>query len=88
MDIYGVPTGSFLDPERDSFPSRALAPLSELAPYYVYEVTDDFEVTLGKIAPWFDQPGGGTQITKYKSNGRPYSIEELIELKFIKQINP
>lgn len=88
LDRYGNPAGSFLAPESDSFPSRALAPHSELAPYYVYEVIDDFEVTLGKIAPWFDQPGGGTQIIKYKPNGRPYSIEELIELKVIKQINP
>ncbi|WP_231398770.1 TNT domain-containing protein [Bacillus pseudomycoides] len=38
------------------------------------------------MAPWFNQPSGGTQIIKYKSNGRPYSIEELIELKVIKQI--
>ncbi|VVM31672.1 glycohydrolase toxin TNT-related protein [Terribacillus sp. AE2B 122] len=88
LDRYGNPAGSFLAPESDSFPSRALAPHSELAPYYVYEVIDDLEVTLGKIAPWFDQPGGGTQIIKYKPNGRPYSIEELIELKVIKQINP
>lgn len=87
LDRYGNPAGSFLAPESDSFPSRALAPHSEQAPYYVYEVIDDFEVTLGKIAPWFDQPGGGTQIIKYKSNGRPYSIEELIELEVIKQIN-
>ncbi|WP_186578013.1 TNT domain-containing protein [Aquibacillus kalidii] len=66
----------------------ALAPHSENAPYYVYEVIDDCEATLGEIAPWFDQPGGGTQIIKYKPNGRPYSIEELIELGMIKQINP
>ncbi|MEC2072515.1 T7SS effector LXG polymorphic toxin [Alkalihalophilus marmarensis] len=88
LDRYGNPTGSFLAPESDSFPSRSLAPHSEKAPYYVYEVIDDLEVTSGKIAPWFDQPGGGTQIIKYKPNGRPYSIEELIELKVIKQINP
>ncbi|WP_299741983.1 T7SS effector LXG polymorphic toxin [uncultured Rossellomorea sp.] len=88
LDRYGNPSGSFLAPESDSFPSRALAPHSEKAPYYVYEVIDDFEVTIGEIAPWFDQPGGGTQIIKYKSNGRPYSIEELIELGFIKQTNP
>ncbi|WP_252198884.1 TNT domain-containing protein [Bacillus mycoides] len=88
LDRCGNPAGSFLAPESDSFLSRALAPHSEQAPYYVYEVIDDFEVTLGKFAPWFDQPGGGTQIIKYKSNGRPYSIEELIELGVIKQINP
>ncbi|EJR97472.1 glycohydrolase toxin TNT-related protein [Bacillus mycoides] len=88
LDRYGNPAGSFLAPESDSFPSRALAPHSEQAPYYVYEVIADFEVTSGKIAPWFDQPGGGTQIIKYKPNGRTYSIEELIELEIIKQIKP
>ncbi|OFD68801.1 MULTISPECIES: TNT domain-containing protein [Bacillus cereus group] len=88
LDRYGNPKGSFLAPESDSFPIRALAPHSEQAPYYVYEVIADFEVTSGKIAPWFDQPGGGTQIIKYKPNGRTYSIEELIELEIIKQIKP
>ncbi len=83
-----VPSWSTVCNDRIEKEVRALAPHSEQAPYYVYEVIDDFEVTLGKIAPWFDQPGGGTQIIKYKSNGRPYSIEELIELEVIKQINP
>ncbi len=86
LDRYGNPTGSFLAPESDSFPSRSLAPHSEQAPYYVYEVIDDLEVTSGKIAPWFDQPGGGTQFIKYHSNGETYTIEELIREKFIKQI--
>ena len=88
IDRYGNPTGSFLAPESDSFTSRALAPHSEKAPYYVYEVIEDFEVTTGEISPWFDQPGGGTQIIKYKPNGRPYSVEELIDLGVIKQMTP
>lgn len=82
------PSRRFLAPESDSFPSRALAPHSEKAPYYVYEVIEDFEVTTGEISPWFDQPGGGTQIIKYKPNGRPYSVEELIDLGVIKQMTP
>ena len=71
MEIQPV----LLTPESDSFPSRALAPHSEKAPYYVYEVIEDFEVTTGEISPWFDQPGGGTQIIKYKPNGRPYYVK-------------
>ncbi|ECB9828304.1 DUF4237 domain-containing protein [Listeria monocytogenes] len=88
IDRYGTPDGSFLAPESDSFASRALAPHSENAPYYVYEVIDDFDITSGEIAPWFNQPGGGTQFIKYHSNGEPYTIEELIENEFIKQIKP
>ncbi|HCK0308673.1 TPA: ribonuclease YeeF family protein, partial [Listeria innocua] len=65
IDRYGTPDGSFLAPESDSFASRALAPHSENAPYYVYEVIDDFDITSGEIAPWFNQPGGGTQFIKY-----------------------
>ncbi|WP_270998144.1 TNT domain-containing protein, partial [Listeria seeligeri] len=86
IDRYGTPEGSFLAPESDPYTSRALAPHSEDAPYYVYEVIDDFDVTSGEIAPWFSQPGGGTQFIKYHSNGKPFSIEELLENKFIKEI--
>ncbi|MBC1487402.1 ribonuclease YeeF family protein [Listeria seeligeri] len=86
IDRYGTPEGAFLAPESDPYTSRALAPHSEDAPYYVYEVIDDFDVTSGEIAPWFSQPGGGTQFIKYHSNGKPFSIEELLENKFIKEI--
>lgn len=88
LDRYGRPEGSFVALKGDSFPSRSLAPHSEKLPYYAYEVIDDLEVTTGKVAPWFDQPGGGTQIIKYRSNGKAYSIEELIKNKYIKQIKP
>jgi len=59
LDRYGQPTGKFLAPKSDSFPSRSLAPHSENAPYYTYEIIEELEVTSGKIAPWFGQPGGG-----------------------------
>jgi hypothetical protein len=32
-------------------------------------------MTTGKIAPWFGQPGGGTQLIKYKPNGELYSVK-------------
>ncbi|WP_281276530.1 glycohydrolase toxin TNT-related protein [Campylobacter taeniopygiae] len=39
-----------------------------------------FMARIGKISPCFDQEGGGTQIKL------PISIEDLIQLGFIKQI--
>ncbi|MFC1419926.1 glycohydrolase toxin TNT-related protein [Streptacidiphilus cavernicola] len=74
MDRFGSPNGQFLSP-RDGTPfvQRALPPnnvsgnLDELGDgYHVYKWIKDWdpangEITVGKIAPWFDQPGGGTQ---------------------------
>jgi hypothetical protein len=40
---------------------RALAPSSLNEPYYVYRIKKPLPVESGKIAPAFDQPGGGTQ---------------------------
>lgn len=62
IDRYGEPTGEFLAPMGDSYPSRALAPHSETSKHYVYEVIEDLEITSGEIAPWFDQPGGKAKI--------------------------
>jgi hypothetical protein len=86
LDRYGNQEGKFLAPKADSYPSRSLAPHSENAPYYAYEVTTDIEMTLGKIAPWFEQPGGGTQYVKYKANGDMYSIQELINEGYLIEI--
>ena len=32
-----------------------------MKPYSVFEVVKPIGVRAGKIAPWFDQPGGGIQ---------------------------
>jgi|SRR5690625_882461 len=61
LDRYGEAGGSFLSPDGVPFEKRALALHSENANYYRYEVINPFEVESGKIAPWFDRPGGGTQ---------------------------
>jgi len=60
---------------------------SDEADYYIYRVLEDFEVTGGKIAPWFDRPGGGTQYIKYHSNGKAYSMEELEETELIEFVS-
>ncbi|RIW30438.1 DUF4237 domain-containing protein [Bacillus salacetis] len=61
IDRYGAPSGTFLSPAGVEFDNRALALHSENSPYHIYKVLEPFKVEAGKIAPWFDKPGGGTQ---------------------------
>ncbi|MED4130159.1 TNT domain-containing protein [Shouchella miscanthi] len=68
---------------------------SDDAKYYRYEVLKPLEVDGGKIAPWFDRPGGGTQYLT--ENYKIYNIktgdlveptvENLIKNKYLKEIN-
>ncbi|KAK2606338.1 hypothetical protein QQS21_003269 [Conoideocrella luteorostrata] len=73
VDRFGPETGSFLSPVSTSYGARAIPP-ENLNPYphwppakdrfnnyHVYVVKEDFNVTAGRIAPWFGQPGGGRQ---------------------------
>lgn len=81
IDRYGSNgTGKYFSPEGTSYGERALPPFMENEPYVKYEVLVPFDVKSGEIAPWFDQPGQGTQ---YLS---PYSVDELLDLGFINEI--
>ena len=40
---------------------RAMSPNSDFKNHNQYEILMDLPVLKGKIAPWFDQPGGGIQ---------------------------
>jgi hypothetical protein len=68
LDRFGYPGGAFLSPLGTPFSSRALPPSNlntpkdaPLANYHVYCVLKPFTVDAGPIAPWFAQPGWGTQ---------------------------
>ena len=61
IDRYGSDYGTFTSPLGVPYANRALAPGTEMKPYSVFEVVKPIEVQAGKIAPWFDQPGGGVQ---------------------------
>ncbi|MGQ4666365.1 TNT domain-containing protein [Metabacillus halosaccharovorans] len=87
IDRFGAPGGGFFSPEGIPYEQRALELDSDGADYYIYRVLEDFDVTIGKIAPWFDIPGGGTQFIKYHSNGKAYSIEELEELELVEFVS-
>ena len=80
IDRYGFEKGTFVSPEGIPYGQRSLAPGTELKPYHVYEVVKPVDGMGGKIAPFFDEVGGGTQ---YKL---AMTIEELLEGGYIKEI--
>ena len=80
IDRYGFEGGTFVSPEGIPYSSRALAPGTEKKPYNVYEVIKPIEVQAGKIAPWFNEPGGGIQ---YELS---ISVKKLIEDGFIRRV--
>ena len=61
IDRYGGNNGTFFGDEGTSIPERAMAPNSDVSKYNKYVVAREMPVRKGKIAPWFDQPGGGIQ---------------------------
>ena len=82
IDRYGGSSGQFVSPEGTPFGMRSLPPGSETRPYNIYEVVKPIEVKAGEIAPWFNQPGGGTQYMFNKS------IEELIKTGILRKVAP
>jgi hypothetical protein len=67
IDRFGSVFGSFLAPAGVPYSARSIPPQSlDSTPaggcnYHDYQVTKSFTVDAGPIAPWFGQPGGGTQ---------------------------
>lgn len=61
IDRYGGNNGTFFGDEGTSIPERAMDPNSDFSKYNKYVVAREMPVRKGKIAPWFDQPGGGIQ---------------------------
>lgn len=82
IDRFGGPNGNFTSPSGETFSTRALPYDPSKMPYKKYEVLRDLPVTEGKIAPFFDQPGGGTQYVTEKS------IQQLLDANppFLKEI--
>lgn len=68
IDRFGGEGGNFFGPLGAPYIERALPPMNLDTfdgdfpyNYHVYEVTMNLTVTLGPVAPWFEQPGMGTQ---------------------------
>ena len=95
IDRYGGNNGTFFGDEGTSISERAMAPNSDFSKYNKYVVAREMPVRKGKIAPWFDQPGGGIQyqidpgfVSSIKSKLRPKEdfIDGLVRMGYLDRI--
>lgn len=80
IDRYGLDSGTFTSPEGTDYHMRSVAPGTNLRPHSIFQVMVPINVKEGKIAPWFDEPGGGIQ---YKM---PKSIKDLLKDNVLKRV--
>ncbi|KAJ6083361.1 hypothetical protein N7467_007496 [Penicillium canescens] len=88
LDRFGSEYGNFMAPLGAPYIERSLPPSNLFAPekssfpynYHVYEVTKQFEALVGPIAPWFEQPGFGSQLMV------PMKVLDLIDQGFLKRL--
>lgn len=80
IDRFGYEAGTFVSPYGVPYEMRSLAPETYLKPYNVYVIKKPIEVQVGKIFPWFDELGHGTQ---YELN---QSVKNLINKGIIGRI--
>jgi uncharacterized protein RhaS with RHS repeats len=81
IDRYGSEGGRYTSPEGTPFDQRSLPPnYQNTQPYNSYEVLRPLDVEAGGAAPWFGQPGGGTQ------HLLPDSVGNLIDQGFLRRI--
>lgn len=75
-------------------PSRITISVSEYPLYNEYEIRRPFPVREGKVAPWFDRPGGGTQYKidtgfekKVRSSLRPGEllIDGMVKMGYLRR---
>ncbi len=80
IDRFGSEKGTFASPPDAPYPSRSLPYDPSAVPYRQYEVVKELPFNGGKIAPWFDQPGGAMQ---YRFDS---SIEDLVANGYLRRI--
>ncbi|KAG0273289.1 hypothetical protein BGZ95_010885 [Linnemannia exigua] len=90
LDRFGSEYGSFLSPAEAPYPQRAIPPSNLDTPkdqptypfnYRVYKVKQPFVVEAGPIAPYFGQPGAGTQYHTFSN------IMTLIKDGFLERVD-
>ncbi|BBX26214.1 hypothetical protein GCM10009632_43920 [Mycolicibacterium alvei] len=92
VDRFGYPGGSWMSPDGVPFAERALPPGSAEKPYYQYVVDDPtalppgWHIEQSQAAPWFHQPGGGTQYRIVAPEGDEASVETLVDWGFLKEM--
>ena len=88
IDRFGGEGGNYFSPLGAPYIERALPPqnldtFDGKFPnnYHVYEVIKKLAVTLGPVAPWFEQPGMGTQFTTTSN------VSVLLDGKFLRRLD-
>ena len=88
VDRIGHPAGNHLGAIEGgtpaSFEERSLQPSSVNDYYYQYEFTGEqlpegWTIKSGKVAGWGQQPGGATQLQVLGENGKPVSVQDLLD---------
>lgn len=88
VDRIGHPAGNYLGAIEDgtpaSFEERSLQPTSVNDYYYQYEFTGEqlpegWTIKSGKVAGWGQQPGGATQLQVLQADGKPVSVQDLLD---------
>ena len=88
VDRIGHPDGKFMGAIENgnvaSFEERSLQPSSVNDYYYQYEFTGEQlpegrTIKSGKVAGWGQQPGGATQLQVLGENGKPVSVQDLLD---------
>ena len=88
VDRIGHPAGNYLGAIEGgtpaSFEERSLQPSSVNDYYYQYEFTGEqlpegWTIKSGKGAGWGQQPGGATQLQVVGENGKPVSVQDLLD---------
>ena len=62
LDRFGSDHGRFFSPKGAAFQARALPTICEKLTYTTFRVALSLPVWIGRAAPWFDEPGGATQV--------------------------
>lgn len=93
VDRIGHPAGNYLGAIEGgtpaSFEERSLQPTSVNDYYYQYEFTGEqlpegWTIKSGKVAGWGQQPGGATQLQVLGDDGKPVSVNRLLEEGILK----
>ncbi|MGB3520739.1 MAG: TNT domain-containing protein, partial [Mycobacterium sp.] len=88
---FGSEYGGYMAPEGTPFAELSLPPESATMPYLRYVVNDPtalppgWHIEQSQTAPWFHQPGGGTQFRIIDEFGDTGSVEELIRSGFLRR---
>lgn len=89
---FGYPGGAYLAPEGTRFAELSLPPDSALKPYLRYVVDDPtalppgWSIEQSQAAPWFHQPGGGTQYRIIAPPEERPTVQRLVDFGYLKVV--